>query len=469
MGHGAWAAGPPGKRPIARPTTHEFAQGAGARAFDLGITLYDTAPASYGDGHSEELIGSAFRDRRSQVVLATKVDAAEALSGKEPDLSPQALRHSLEGSLRRLGSDYVDLLQIHSLDIAALRRNPAILETLNAMVDEGKSAAAPALTAKSPDDAVAAVTEFGFKIVQINLNMMDLRAQQNGFLALAANRRHRRYCQTPLCFGFLSGTIGTDTQFPDGDHRNGWSRAQIERWIEGASCLHDAAGRPEGQTRAQVALRFCLSYPAVAVVIPGILTAAEADENAAASTAAAAAVRGARARRRVELDHGFLRSARRCRPNAGSTGMKKRNILVCGATGFIGRNTAEALARRADLAVTGVYNRRPPFQCPGLSWVKADLTRADDVARIVSGADVIVQAAATTSGIRDTTLRPHIHIADNAVMNSLIFRAAHDRKVRARRVLQLLGDAGQRRAGAHRKRLRRQCRNRAALFRHRMD
>jgi nucleoside-diphosphate-sugar epimerase len=107
----------------------------------------------------------------------------------------------------------------------------------------------------------------------------------------------------------------------------------------------------------------------------------------------------------------------------------KRNVLICGATGFIGRNTAEALVRRGDLAVTGVYNRRPPFSCPGLSWVKADLTRAEDVARVVSGADVIVQAAATTSGIRDTTLRPHIHIADNAVMNSLVFRAAHDCKV----------------------------------------
>ena len=252
-----------------------------ARAFDLGITFYDTAPP-YGDGHSEELIGSAFRGRRSQVVLATKVGVEHF--GKEPDLSPQALRHSLEGSLRRLGSDYVDLLQIHNLDIAALRRNPAMLETLNAMADEGKTRAL-AMSAKSPDEAVAAVTEFGFKIVQINLNMMDLRAQQNGFLALAAERGIGVIARTPLCFGFLSGTIGTDTRFPDGDHRNGWSRAQIERWIEGASCLHDAAGRPEGQTRAQVALRFCLSYPAVAVVIPGILTAAEADENAAASAA----------------------------------------------------------------------------------------------------------------------------------------------------------------------------------------
>lgn len=109
--------------------------------------------------------------------------------------------------------------------------------------------------------------------------------------------------------------------------------------------------------------------------------------------------------------------------------MTKRKVLVCGATGFIGRNTAETLARRNDLAVSGVYNRRPPFHLPGLSWIKADLTSAQDVDRVVAGADVIIQAAATTSGARDITLRPHIHIADNAVMNSLIFRAAHDHKV----------------------------------------
>ena len=258
IGFGAWGIGGRTAGQTSYGTTDDTSsRRALARAFDLGITLYDTAPP-YGDGHSEELIGSAFRDRRSQVVLATKVGVEHF--GKEPDLSPQALRHSLEGSLRRLGSDYVDLLQIHSLDIAALRRNPAILETLNAMVDEGKTRAL-AMSAKSPDDAVAAVTEFGFKIVQINLNMMDLRAQQNGFLALAAERGIGVIARTPLCFGFLSGTIGTDTQFPDGDHRNGWSRAQIERWIEGASCLHDAAGRPEDKPAPKSPCAFACPIP----------------------------------------------------------------------------------------------------------------------------------------------------------------------------------------------------------------
>ena len=282
IGFGAWGIGGRTAGQTSYGATSDAdSRNALARAFDLGITFYDTAPP-YGDGHSEELIGSAFRGRRSGIVLATKVGVERF--GQDADLSPRALRDSLEGSLRRLSTDYVDLLQIHSLEIAALRREPAILETLNALLAEGKTRAL-AMSAKSPADAVAAVTEFGFRVVQINLNMMDLRAQQNGFVALAEERGVGVIARTPLCFGFLSGAISTDTQFPDGDHRNGWSRAQIARWIEGAARLHEAVGQSQGQTRSQVALRFCLSYPAVAVVIPGILTAAEAEENAAASVA----------------------------------------------------------------------------------------------------------------------------------------------------------------------------------------
>ncbi len=107
----------------------------------------------------------------------------------------------------------------------------------------------------------------------------------------------------------------------------------------------------------------------------------------------------------------------------------KKTVLVCGATGFIGRNIVEAFAGRDDFDVVAVYNRQPPFDCPGVRWTKADLTKAEDVDRCVAGADVIVQAAATTSGVKDIVNRPHVHVTDNAVMNSLLFRAAHDRKV----------------------------------------
>jgi GDP-L-fucose synthase len=108
--------------------------------------------------------------------------------------------------------------------------------------------------------------------------------------------------------------------------------------------------------------------------------------------------------------------------------MAKR-MLICGATGFVGRNLAEYFARSADYEVVGVHNKRPPFEYPGLKWVKADLTNPKDVDRALDGIQILVQAAATTSGSKDIVTRPYIHVTDNAVMNSLLFRAAFERKL----------------------------------------
>lgn len=109
--------------------------------------------------------------------------------------------------------------------------------------------------------------------------------------------------------------------------------------------------------------------------------------------------------------------------------MARRKVLIGGATGFIGRNLTQRLASHPDLEVHGIHHIRPPFTCPSVTWHKADLTNAQDVARIVPGMDIVVQAAATTSGARDIVERPHIHVTDNAVMNSLLLRAAHENHV----------------------------------------
>ncbi|MBM3573224.1 MAG: NAD-dependent epimerase/dehydratase family protein, partial [Alphaproteobacteria bacterium] len=100
-------------------------------------------------------------------------------------------------------------------------------------------------------------------------------------------------------------------------------------------------------------------------------------------------------------------------------------ILVCGANGFIGRNVAAAFAHGGEHDVHAVWHQRPPFDHPGLVWHQADLTRRDDVARVTAGMDVMIQAAAVTSGIRTTLTTPTEQITDNAVMNSLLFAAAH--------------------------------------------
>lgn len=109
--------------------------------------------------------------------------------------------------------------------------------------------------------------------------------------------------------------------------------------------------------------------------------------------------------------------------------MNKKRVLVCGATGFVGRNIVESLARRDDYEVIAVYHNRQQFGCDGVSWVRADLTNPDDVKRVVAGTDVLIQAAATTSGSKDIVTRPYIHVTDNAVMNSLLFRAAFEEQV----------------------------------------
>lgn len=108
--------------------------------------------------------------------------------------------------------------------------------------------------------------------------------------------------------------------------------------------------------------------------------------------------------------------------------MKKRRILVCGASGFIGRNIFEALSKREELEVIGTYHTRklpPEIE----SVVHADLTNKEDVWNMTQDVDVVIQAAATTSGAKEICSKPYYHVTDNAVMNSLLLRAAHENNV----------------------------------------
>jgi GDP-L-fucose synthase len=107
----------------------------------------------------------------------------------------------------------------------------------------------------------------------------------------------------------------------------------------------------------------------------------------------------------------------------------RKKVLICGCTGFIGRNLAETLADREGLEVFGTYHHSPPLDHPGIRMLHADLTDKEDVTRVVADMDVVIQTAAVTSGASDIVQRPHVHVADNAVMNALIFRAAFEAAV----------------------------------------
>lgn len=110
--------------------------------------------------------------------------------------------------------------------------------------------------------------------------------------------------------------------------------------------------------------------------------------------------------------------------------MVKTKILLCGATGFIGRNIAEHYASCKDYELHLVRHKSPEYDVPGAIWHKVDLRDAYKVEQLVNGKDIIIQAAATTSGARDIINQPYIHVTDNAVMNSVLFRAAFEAKVK---------------------------------------
>ncbi len=249
------------------------------RALDVGINFFDTSSA-YGNGHSEELIGQAFASKRSRAIIATK--AGYDAWDKPPDFSPEAVVASAEASLRRLRTDYIDLFQLHNPPRDALHA-PALREALDRLRAAGKIRAW-GVSAKSPIEAIEALKMFDVAVVQANFNMMDVRAL-DGLLGEVESARAGFIGRTPLCFGFLSGSLSRQTEFPPGDHRRGWSRAQLDNWIEGAADLLAAVKANPGRQGVQSALRFCLAFPAISSVIPGILTAAEAEENARASDA----------------------------------------------------------------------------------------------------------------------------------------------------------------------------------------
>jgi GDP-L-fucose synthase len=106
-----------------------------------------------------------------------------------------------------------------------------------------------------------------------------------------------------------------------------------------------------------------------------------------------------------------------------------KTILICGATGFIGRNIAEYYAQNDDYDVVGVFNHRPPFSHPRIRWLQANLTNPLEAAAVMVGVNILVQAAATTSGVKDIFSKPQTHVTDNAVMNSYLFRLAYENRV----------------------------------------
>lgn len=280
IGFGAWGIGGSAGGSIAYGSTDDQESRLALQlAYDLGVTFYDTSDF-YGYGHSESLIGDALKEVRQKIVIATKVGLLDAKGAQ--DFSVRHIRTSIEKSLKRLKTDAIDLYQLHSPPVALLKEDEKVVQTMHALVQEGKVRSI-GISARSPEEGLYAVKEFGFQVVQVNFNLLDQRPLENGLFDFCKQQGIGIIGRTPLCFGFLSGRYSTGTSFNSDDHRSRWPAEQIKRWNEGHRLFLKAFENRNGQSDAQLALRFCLSHEAVSTVIPGILNRKEAGENTKAS------------------------------------------------------------------------------------------------------------------------------------------------------------------------------------------
>ncbi|MBI5210945.1 MAG: aldo/keto reductase [Elusimicrobia bacterium] len=280
IGFGAWGIGADSKGAVSYgPVDDGESLSALRQAVDIGVNFFDTADL-YGYGHSETLIGTALKPLRRSILLASKAGSLDA--GGRQDFSPRHLRKALDGSLRRLRTDYLDLYQLHSPPLDLLRKDPRIVDAMRRFQREGKIRAW-GISVRSPDEGLDAVRDLEAQTIQVNFNMADQRARTTGLLARCRQAGVGVIVRTPLCFGFLTGKYTPDSEFHSLDHRSSWRREQLALWSRAPQIFSAAIKPVRGQTPAQLALRYCLSYPEVSTVIPGILTRRHLAENAAAS------------------------------------------------------------------------------------------------------------------------------------------------------------------------------------------
>ncbi len=247
------------------------------RAIELGITFIDTAEL-YGPFTNEELVGRAIDGRRGEVVLATKFGF---MSGgvRKIDSSPATVRSALEGSLQRLGTDYVDLYYQHRVD-----PNTPIEETVGALADlvtEGKvrqiglSEASPATIRRA--HAVHPITALQ------NEYSLWTRDPEAEVLPLLRELGIGLVAYSPLGRGFLTGQITSVDQLDEGDFRR--SNPRFEKLDENLRIVDEvrAVADEVGATAAQVAIAWVLAQGDDIVPIPGTKRVARIEENAGAA------------------------------------------------------------------------------------------------------------------------------------------------------------------------------------------
>jgi aryl-alcohol dehydrogenase-like predicted oxidoreductase len=251
------------------------------RALDLGVTLIDTAEV-YGPYINEELLARALQGRRDQVVLATKFGLISHTGRDGLDSSPANIRAALDGSLKRLGTDHIDLYYQHRLD-----RGTPIEDTVGALAElvaAGKIRHI-GLSEVGVNTIRRAHAVHPITAVQSEYSLWT-RDQEDEILPLLRELGIGFVAYSPLGRGFLTGTIRSTEELPDSDYRKTNPRFFDENFqhnLGSADELRDI-GAEVGATPAQVALAWLLTKGSDVVPIPGTKRVARLEENVAADS-----------------------------------------------------------------------------------------------------------------------------------------------------------------------------------------
>jgi aryl-alcohol dehydrogenase-like predicted oxidoreductase len=268
------------------------------RAYDLGITFFDNAD-TYASGRAEELQRRALQGVRGKIVIGTKFGYDIYNNPERPgqqerphDWTPQYLRKALEGSLQRLGTDYLDYYQLHNPRLDAIQRDDlwAELDKLKAegLIRAYGTALGPALNERQIEEGLASIRDRRAP-TQIIYNLLEQMLGEQ-ILPVAEREGVGVMARVPHASGLLEGYMTLETEFEPGDHRN-WrmtTNARRKAWMEdGLQKVEQLnAQLLEGRTIGQLALQFALRSPAMASVIPNIYDEKGLEEYAATFAAA---------------------------------------------------------------------------------------------------------------------------------------------------------------------------------------
>ncbi len=258
------------------------------RAVELGVNFIDTADV-YGDGHSERLVGRLRRERSEKIHVATK--AGRRLQPHTADgYNRDNLTAFVERSLKNLGVDAIDLLQLHCPPVEVYYR-PEVFGVLDELVAAGKLHYY-GVSVENPEQALKAIEFPGVQTVQIIFNMFRHRPAEL-FFSEARRRRVGILARVPLASGMLTGKLRPGTKFESSDHRQFNRHGEMFDVGETFSGVDYATGLeaveelkavcPPDWSLTQLALRWILMFEAVTCAIPGAKRPEQAAENCAAA------------------------------------------------------------------------------------------------------------------------------------------------------------------------------------------